>query len=335
MDDPTNHPVPADPWSRPAATEPQAPSEPPSGLDPVTGRPTWPPRDPVTGRPLTDEPPAATGGPAVATGGPPVEPLDAPGRGPWTPSATPIPTPPDGSRGRKRTGRRAALITGIAILAGLTLKIGTGLLVTGVAGSALGTMFGGPYQRLPSEYRQEIESRMRTAVPGIDKMPSAEVGTRITALVSDGLLRLDDASTVTYWSAIGTALNRADTPRCAAVARESIGGGSTSPGSVASKLPETLDVPTLESLLTVTVSAIEASSRQSPDRRTVDEAVARPLINRFAAGLTPSEIGDLGQLDSGSLPEDRACASARAVFRAVGTLGPRDQATLVRYLLSN
>src|SRR3954447_4054870 len=283
MDDSSNRGLPADPWSRPPSTEPEALSGAPSGFDPVTGRPTWPPLDPVTGRPTTSEP-------SAAAGGPPVAPLDASGRAPWTPSPTPIPSGPDGSARRRRTGRRAALITGIAILAGLTLKIGTGLLVTGVAGSALSTMFGGPYQRLPSEYRQEIEGRVRTAIPGIDKMSSGEAGPRITALVSDGLLRLDDAATVTYWSAIGTALNRADTSRCAAVARESIGGGSTSSRSVASKLPETLDEPTLESLLTVTVSAIEASSRQSPARHTVDEAVAGPLINRFAAGLTPSEI---------------------------------------------
>jgi hypothetical protein len=325
MDDSTNHAMSADPWSRPSPSQPDGGSDLGSALDPVTGRPTWPPRDPVTGRPTASEPlPPTQPTPVTPPAGAGVY---------WAASATALPPVAMRPPGRKR--RRTALVTGVAILAGLAYKVASGVLVVGVATTALGGLFGGPYRHLPAEYRQGIESRVRTAIPDIDSMSDAEMAKRVPPLVSDGLLRLDDEQVVSYWSALATALDRADTSRCAAVARESIGGRAGSTGSLTSKLPESLDEPTLMSLLNVTVAAIEAGSRQAPARHTVKDAAGTHLVSRVVAGLTPLEIADLGQLDSESVPEDRACATARSLFRTVGTLGPRDEATLVRYLISN
>jgi hypothetical protein len=78
------------------------------------------------------------------------------------PSGWIVPPPTPARSGR----RRAAILAGLATLVAIPgAKIVLGVLAGSVAATALGSMFGGPYEKLPADFRSGIETRVKAIVP--------------------------------------------------------------------------------------------------------------------------------------------------------------------------
>lgn len=267
----------------------------------------------------------------------------SPGFAPAAPSTSSIPPTPlvaDSAAGgwqpqpRQRRGRIASIGVGVVAVVGfLLVKVLPGFLVATVAAGALSSVFGGPYDRLPSDFRQGIEARYAQAFPDLKNASSDQVDARVSAAIQDGLPRLDDDSLTRYWVATAAAFGATDTATCAAIVRAEMSGGDAS--GLYRKLADTLDQPHLEALIDVSVSAAEASVRQSPARRTVTEAEASGEVSRVMATLTPAQISAFVALvEKQTVSDADACNAWKAFLGSVSGLAPADRATVIRYIIS-
>jgi hypothetical protein len=295
---------------------PQLPGQ-PNGPGTPSGPPVGPPPGPGSV-------PGATWGSAAgpAWSSPAVPPPPGPEAGPMPPAAPP----------RKR-GRLGLLLAALGAGAGIiAVKVVSGLLVGSVVGSALGAFFGGPYQRLPSEVRNQFEQRVKTAVGSqLDGMSQATAADRLRTLVQRGLVRLDDATLVRHLTLQTQALDHGDSASCAGFARASIGGKPAS-ADVSRGLMAALDDRSLQEFLDINIMGLEAEARAAPAARTVTDAQAQALFETLAGRLVEQDIVAIQALVAGTTTTDEsACHAVRSLYDTALTMTPADVAVLARY----
>jgi hypothetical protein len=233
---------------------------------------------------------------------------------------------------RKR-GRMGLVLAALAAGAGfVAIKVVSGLLVGGVVGSALGSFFGGPYERLPPDVRNQYEQRIKAALgTRLDGLSEAAVTDRVRSLVQHGLVRLDDAVLVRYMTVQVQALDRGDLATCGAFARASAGG--TAPSAEVSRgLLKSLDDRSLQDFMEINIQALEAEARAAPPARTVTEAQAEVLFQALGQRLSQQDLDTIDALAAGTtVTDDTACKAIRGLYDTALTMSPAEVALFARY----
>lgn len=272
---------------------------------------------------------AATGPAAAPAGQPAVEPGGQPAPdGPVGWAYPPASVPPKRPRGRLIAG-----IAGIfAIVVGLGAKLLLGLAVAGVGSQVLGSIFGGPFEKLPQATRDGFEQRLNAALgPDAAKLSETDYANRYNALLIDGLPRLEDQPLVKELQYLAEMFDRADTATCAEAARSEF-GSTASTFELSDKMWSQLSQDELTGHIDTQIRAIEASAAGSPPQRTVSDAEVSPAIDRIVGSLGDSTNGVLNDLQSGTTrTDDEACSAVRAFHAAEVALPPASLALVARY----
>ena len=234
----------------------------------------------------------------------------------------------------RRSRRKITIVSGVAAAAAyLGVKLVAGLVAVSIASQALTGVFGGPFEKLPADYRQVVEKRIEAAVPNVKSMSESDAKAHLEALETDGFLRLDDATLTRFWGLFSTAMGGADNTTCATFARESLAKASGTSND--QKLAANLDEPSLEAFADIAVQAIEAGGRGSPARRTISEAEAAPVLEEAFAAMTPDQVATLTAMTDGTkVSDDAACGVWRAMMAGIDRVDATRKGTLIPYLLS-
>lgn len=311
--------------------EPQSSGQPDSGDEPPIPDATssrWP-AEPATAS-APPWPPDLTPGEGSPPGELPPSPEILAHNAPLFAAATSTGTKPrSGGRGRA-IGLTAAVVAGVAVLG----KLGIGFLTATVVGGALGLAFGGPFERLPADQKQQLEQRFDAAVgKTLDGLTDAQETAKVEALVSSGLVRLDDEPLVERMGLFIAMLKQSDDATCAALAR-TMGGGQPD-DAVVEKSVNSLDTASLGRWYEINLSAIEAEARGTPAARTADVAEVDAIFTKVVPMLSASDTQALVALSEGSEVTDAdACAAFRNLYALVGDLEDRELAVMARYDVS-
>jgi hypothetical protein len=234
-----------------------------------------------------------------------------------------------------RRTRRGPLFGGLAILAGVIGTIGWKLLVgtvaAGVVGGTLSSLFGGPWEKLPSEVRSSYQHRLETAIGNrLDSVSDTAATTQFRTWLQSGYARLDDARLVRHLQLEIDALRRADEKDCASFGRQSV-GGTTVDGDTSAHLIASLDQASMAEFLGLNVDAIEAELRGSPAPVIVSNAESGALFERLLGGLNASQMQTLSSMSSGSSVDDHAtCEAIRGLYGQSLALDAPSLAVLAR-----
>lgn len=288
--------------------------------------PPHPPEAPAIPVPPAN-PPAAPGMPGAA-----LAPPGAPFGGQAVPpplgiAPPPTPTPSPKQRNRGVLAGIGALVVVVAVVGG---KILIGVLTATVVGGALSGMFGGPYEKLPADQRQQFDQRLDAALgKSLDGLSDAETSAKLQALLSGGLPRLDDASLIKHLQIFAKIIRTADTETCGKLARSTVVGKVDE--DAARKAIASLDTPTFGTWVDVNVKAIEAESRGSPPARAPDAAAMNQILTGLVSKLSSADAATLGSMANGTLVSDAdACSAYRDLY---GLMAGYDQSTLAKLAL--
>ena len=272
-----------------------------------------------------EPPPDRSGTPPLGEGTPPIVPNVL-----RDPAATSDAAPPPKRR------PRAILVGGIAAVAALGGSLGVklllGLLAANVAGAAASALFGGPWDKLPSDVKNAYEQRLETAVGHrLDGMANAQQETQVATWLKSGYSRLDDRRLTRHLELEVDALNRADVGTCAAFGRSSIAGVQID-SSTSNKIVGALDQASMVEFLGLNVEAIEAELRGSPTPIHVTSAQTSASFQAMLGGLSQAEILTLSNLSSGQKAGDAdTCNAIRGLYRQALQLDPASKAIVARF----
>jgi hypothetical protein len=325
---PEEHPWPDDDGG--TANEPPA-NEPPVNEPPVNEQPA---AEPPAAEVAAAEPAAAEPPSAQEMAGPP--PAPAPGgvyaasAGPTDGSGILAPTTP-APRNRGRLAVVGALGVAAVIFFG---KIALGMLTATAVSGVLGGVFGGPFEKVPSDQREQMEKRFDAAVgDDLKGLSDAEVEARVQAMLTDGLPRLADEPLVERMQLTVKLSDTADEATCARLARSSSTG--TQDSDAVLKALGMLDSNSIARWYEINLSAIEANAAGSPAARTADTAEAERILGEMVNGLTAEEMASVSALyNGGQVPDADACAGFRTLYEHVMALPDRDVAIMALYDVS-
>ena len=231
---------------------------------------------------------------------------------------------------RKPRARLFAAIGGIlAVVVGLGGKILLGLAVAGVGSQVLGSLFGGPFEKLPQSTKDGFEQRLNTALgPDADKLSEKDYADKYNAYLVDGLSRLGDDKLVSEVNVLTVMFDRADTATCAEAARSEWGTtGSTF--EVSDKMWALLSQDELVGHIETQVEAVEASAAKAPPQVTVSADQARTPVESVFAAIGDTNNAVLDDLAAGTTRTDaEACGAVKAFHDAELAL-PGDQLAVV------
>jgi hypothetical protein len=240
------------------------------------------------------------------------------------------------TRPPRRRGRVTAAGLGLlAIAAALVLKFVLPLVLGSVAASAVGSLFGGPWDRLPSDTQSRLEQRFDAAVgDSLKGVSDADRVTRLEAMVASGLPRLDDQTLIRRLQIESASLDASDEGTCAAFAHEFVAGHVTTETS--KKVLGSLDPPRYGEWIEINVMAIEAQSKGAPQSRLVSQADADTMSTALLGRVPANHLATMQALnEAGSVVTDAAsCSAARAIYVAGLGLDPKSLATLARVEVS-
>ena len=269
----------------------------------------------------------------------PPDPPAWPGAGPSTPVEPNVlhgsPVPGDAAPPPKRRSR-AMIVGGIAILAGLIGSVGgkilIGLLAANVAGAALSSVFGGPFDKLPGDVKDGFEKRLETAIGNrLDGKSDSEKEAQVTAWLRSGFSRLNDASLVRHLELEVEGLNKTDVGGCASFGRASIGGQPIS-SDTSNKIVGALDQLRIAEFLDLNITAIEAELRGSPAAVHVTAAQTSTAFETMIGGLGGPELRTLQNMTSGTSSTDaEVCTAIRGLYREALELDPAGKALVARF----
>jgi hypothetical protein len=290
---------------------------------------TPPPVDAATPEPGLPAPPV----PAV----PPVPPVppQTGDRAPWMPSAPDpslsagglVPPPAIGSAPKSRKGIVAIGTAVVAFVGFIAIKVIIGFLVVGAATGAIGALFGGPWDRLPSDTRNQFESRLEAAVgPTFDSLSEADQGTKVTALLTGGLPRLDDATLISRLKLEAAAVNATDEATCAAFFRAAL--KSEPVEELSGKLIGSLDTATFAQWAEINVEAIEAESKGAPAARVPSDDDSNTAYAAVFASLSPADLATIQSVSGGTdQPDAAVCSAEKGLYAAALKLDAKSLAT--------
>jgi len=241
-----------------------------------------------------------------------------------------MPAPP-----APRRARRAPIVAGLAILAGVIGTIGWKILVgtvaVGIVGGTLSSLFGGPWDKLPSDVRASYQQRLETAVgKRLDGLSNTAAATQIETWLKGGFIRLDDHKLVRHLQLEIDALNRVAEKDCASFGRSSVGGKSVD-SETSQTLTASLDQAGIVELIGLNVDAVEAELRGSPSAVHASDGMSGPILQRMLANLTPTQVQTITAVTSGGSPNDHdVCDMIRGIYRGASSLDPSSLAILAR-----
>jgi hypothetical protein len=288
----------------PAAPEPSGPPIQPNQLS----RSVAP--NQLGGAPVAPQHPTTTAGPADA---------------PWTP-------PPMAPRPRSR---RAALVGGFAILAGLIGTIGWKLLVgtvaAGLVGGTLSSLFGGPWDKLPSNVRSDYQHRLEAAVGDrLDGKSESEKRALFDGWLHGGFARLDDGRLVRHLQLEIKALDQVAEADCARFGRNALAGKPID-DQVSQHLVASLDEASMVEFIGLNIDAVEAELRGSPAAVQVSADESATILNGMVGGLTAPQLQTLAAAGGGSpIADHEMCDAIRGLYGQVETLDSNSMAIIAR-----
>ena len=197
--------------------------------------------------------------------------------------------------------------------------------------TVLHSMFGDPYEQLPSDFRTGIETRVKALTPpNFDKLSETEQAAWIQKQVEGGLARLDDTTLTRRLGLWVEADAQMSVPDCAAYNREEQGLKHSRASNDA--FLAALDGGGRREWIEILVQAMEADAHPMDYRRvpTNDE------VDRLFAAIYDAATPDERTAISGWAPafpqtDEVVCASVRAEDAASGRLRSADLVTLARF----
>lgn len=300
------------------------PADPSSGGGADPTRPDGPQRDPTQPgwaapipppeQPLADVPVAGFAQPA----------------GQWSSAAPvdPLAAPP---KKRPKAAIIGALGIGAALIATVGGKFLLGFLAASVVGSAVSGLFGGPWDRLPSDARNGYQQRLEAAVGNrLDGLSEAAASKKIETWLFAGYLRLDDGRLIRHLELEIEALGRSDEATCAAFGRQSITGTDVS-DDTGTKMIGSLQEAALVEWIGLNVDALEAELRGSPDPTSISDAESGPVFDQLIGALGPAEVATFAAVTSGGSATDaEVCTAVRTLYSASLDLDPISKAIMAR-----
>ena len=278
-------------------------------------------------------PPDAIEPPPAVTPSPPVWPV---GTGTAQPpntlaggTATPntLATPAGSGGGRRRAGILGAGLT-IALVAGtIGVKWVGPLLLGGAVVGVINSVFGGPFDRLPSDARDGFEARIEAILPaGFEDRSDAEQTAWFDASMGTGLQRLDDAVLDRRFALQAVAVTRADIATCAKFVSETPVSDATS-----EQLIGKLEPAELREWFDIAIQAIEAEAGGKPVPRTIVETEFEAVFTAVIDGASTEELAAMEAWFEGGTTDEELCSGIRAFHAGIGRLGAADRATVARY----
>lgn len=243
--------------------------------------------------------------------------------------------PPPSTAKPRRTGLIAGIAAVFAVLIGVGGKLLLGLAVVGVGGQVLGSLFGGPFEKLPQSTRDGFEQRLNAALgPDADKLSTKDYEARYQQRLVDGMSRLEDGPLIGELQALAWMFDRADTATCAEAARSEFASTSAT-FALSDRMWAQLTQDELTAHIETQVRAIEYSAAGAPAQWTVTGDQARPAIDSIFATLDDQTNAVLDDLSSGTTRTDEeACTAVRALHDAEVALPQADLALIARYTAS-
>lgn len=307
--EPARTPEPAwTPEPAPAAAMPPDPAADPA----VAGSPLGMASNPIPTPPPAWPPATGEGSPFGAAG---------------TPGLPPMP-PPAPARSR----RGVAVVTAVlAVVVGVGLKWVLPLVLVSSVSGVLGNVFGGPFDKLPSDQRDALGKRFEAAVgTQLDGLSDEASGAKVDELIRGGLPRLSDQLLVERIRLTITFMGKTDLASCASIARSTASGGSTD--SAMSTAISTLDTASIGRWFDINITAIEAQSAGTPAVRAVDEASSSRVLGIIVDAMSPDEMTKLNELyGGGEVTDETACGAFRAFYGHIGELSSADIAIAALY----
>ncbi len=221
-----------------------------------------------------------------------------------------------------------AVAGGLVVVVGyLGVKFLLGFVVAGAAAGAIGAVFGGPWDHLPSDTRDRDVARIEAAVgPSFKGLSDADQAKRLADLQAGGLPRLDDATLIDRVGIFAAALNATDEHTCATVMRVSFGDPFDKES--AKKLIGSLDSTAFSRWVEIAVEAIEAESKAAPPARKPSDAEANAMFDAVFARISPTDQATIASVQSGTAVSDGVvCAAGRAIYGVGLGLEPAQRAT--------
>jgi hypothetical protein len=240
---------------------------------------------------------------------PPIPPPVWPGGAPESVVAP----PPARPKGRILAG--AGIVA--AVVVALAFKFILPFVVGSVVGSAVSGAFGGPWDRLPSDVKEEYTRRLEAAVGNqLNGLSDAEKTTRVEDILLAGYARLSDDRLVRRLELQTLALHRTDDATCAAFGRIGLEGAVGS-GEVAVKMLDALGQSATIEWIGINVEAVEAEGRGSPDPIIVSATESDRAYEELIASLSASELESFTLLSSGGESTDaELCQAVRTLYDA-------------------
>jgi hypothetical protein len=236
----------------------------------------------------------------------------------------------------RRRGRVTAASLGLlAIAAALMVKFVVPLVLGGVAASAMGSLFGGPWDRLPSDTQSRLEHRFDAAMGNrLKGLSDADQATHLEAMLTSGLPRLDDQTLIRRFQIESAGLDATDEKTCAAFAQEFVKGHVTTETS--RKVLGSLDPQKYGEWIEINLTALEAESKGAPPQRVASQADTDAMSAALVGRVPANHLATMQALDAGgaAVLDAASCSAARAVYAAGLGLDPKTLATLVRVEVS-
>ena len=296
-------------------------------------RSDWPPerKQPEAPWPPTPDAPAETSAPPPTSWDTDADPAPA-GVG-FAAVAPPVSGGPAKAKGKgKGKGGMVAVIAAVALGGGgLFLKYGLGFLAATVVSGALGSVFGGPFEKLPSDQKQAFERRYDAAVGDTLKgLSDTDASTKVEKLIVDGMPRLPDAPLVERLQLFSLILQGADEPTCATLARSLTVGGTDE--KAFAKALETLDLAKYARWVDINLTAMEAQAAGTPAPRAPTEEAVNLMFDHLSPHLTEAQVNGIVALTDGTeVADSEACSSFRALYAGLLALDPVDLNTAALY----
>jgi hypothetical protein len=220
--------------------------------------------------------------------------------------------------------RRGIVVVALGAVAFLVVKFIVPILFATAVGGVLTGVFGGPFEKLPSDQKRALETRIDASTGEAFKgLSEVEQSSRIDAMYRSGLPRLTDELLVEKVHLTVTMLNAADVATCARVARATATGVNDRPA-----LEAALNAMSGEAVgrwFEISVSAIEAGANGSPPERTVVQADSDRVLAALGATLSDTEGRQVRALYDGSqASDDDACGAVRAIYMHMEELPAAD-----------
>lgn len=231
-----------------------------------------------------------------------------------------------------RNRGRWAVIGALGVAAAIFIgKIAIGMLTATAVSGVLGGVFGGPFEKLPSDQREQMEKRFDAAVgDDLKGLSDTDIDARVQAMLTGGLPRLEDAPLVERLQLVVKMADAADEATCARVARAS-STGTQDPEAVLDALGS-LDSGSIARWYDINLSAIEAMTADAPAPRAADATEAERILGDLVNGLSQDEMTAVSALyNGGTVADADACLAFKTLYGHVVALPGQDVAVMALY----